>query len=80
MEKYTYTTSGTCSRQILIELDGDIVTKVQFLGGCQGNLQGLAQLAQGRSKQELITTLKGINCQNSTSCPDQLARALETLK
>lgn len=80
MEKHTFTTSGTCSRQIVIELEGDTVTSVQFIGGCPGNLIGLSQLVKGQKVDELITRLKGIVCQNGTSCPDQLARALENLK
>ncbi len=73
----TYRTSGTCSRTINYEVENGIVTKCQFIGGCQGNTQGVARLVIGRKVEEVIALLKGIQCQNGTSCPDQLARALE---
>ncbi len=73
----TYRTSGTCSRAINYEVENGIVTKCQFIGGCQGNTQGVARLVIGRKVEEVIALLKGIQCQNGTSCPDQLARALE---
>ena len=77
---YTYKTHGTCSRAIEIEMDGDVVRKVQFIGGCAGNTQGVARLAQGRNIDEVIGLLKGIQCRNGTSCPDQLATALEEIR
>ena len=77
---YTYKTHGTCSRAIEIEMDGDVVRKVQFIGGCAGNTQGVARLAQGRKIDEVIGLLKGIQCRNGTSCPDQLATALEEIR
>ncbi len=73
----TYRTNGTCSRAINYEVENCIVTKCQFIGGCQGNTQGVARLVIGRKVEEVIALLKGIQCQNGTSCPDQLARALE---
>ena len=73
----TYRTTGTCSRAINFEVENGIVTKCQFIGGCQGNTQGVARLVIGRKVEEVIALLKGIQCQNGTSCPDQLARALE---
>ena len=73
----TYRTSDTCSRAINYEVENGIVTKCQFIGGCQGNTQGVARLVIGRKVEEVIALLKGIQCQNGTSCPDQLARALE---
>ncbi len=73
----TYRTSGTCSRAINYEVENGIVTKCQFIGGCQGNTQGVACLVIGRKVEDVIALLKGIQCQNGTSCPDQLARALE---
>ncbi len=76
--KYTYTTQGVCSRQIEIELNGDIVENVKFLGGCSGNTQGVASLVKGMNAQEAIERLRGIRCgARPTSCPDQLAIALE---
>ena len=77
---YTYKTNGTCSRAIEIETENDIVKNVRFIGGCTGNTQGVARLAVGRKVDDVIALLKGIQCRNGTSCPDQLARALEEIK
>ncbi len=77
---YVYKTRGTCSSAIEIELDGDTVKSVKFINGCRGNTQGVARLAQGMKVDEVIERLKGIPCQGTTSCPDQLARALEEMK
>ena len=77
---FTYKTKGTCSSQIKIETDGDTVTKVQFVNGCRGNTQGVSRLAEGRKIDDVISLLEGIQCQNGTSCPDQLAQALKQLK
>ena len=74
----TYRTSGTCSSAINFEVENGIVTKCQFIGGCRGNTQGVARLVIGKKVEDVIALLKGIQCQNGTSCPDQLARALET--
>lgn len=72
-----YKTSGTCSQQILFDLDGDIVRSVEFIGGCNGNLQGIGKLVEGMKAEDVIKRLKGISCSGRpTSCPDQLARAL----
>ena len=73
----TYRTSGTCSSAINYEVENGIVTKCEFVGGCHGNTQGVARLVVGRKVEDVIATLKGIQCRNGTSCPDQLARALE---
>ena len=74
---YTYATSGTCSKQIDFELDGNIIKKVVFLGGCNGNLKGIAKLVEGMTAEEAIQRLRGICCgSKTTSCPDQLALAL----
>ena len=73
----TYRTSGTCSRAINYEVENGIVTQCQFIGGCRGNTTGVAKLVIGRKVEDVIALLKGIQCQNGTSCPDQLARALE---
>lgn len=77
--KTTYTTFGTCSRFIDIELDGDLVRTVRFVGGCAGNTRAVAALAAGMPAGEVIRRTKGIACRGNTSCPDQLARALEAL-
>lgn len=75
--KYTYKTKGTCSQKITFDLEDGIVRNVEFLGGCSGNTQGLARLAEGRDASELIELLSGIRCGfKPTSCPDQLAKAL----
>lgn len=77
---YTYKTRGVCSRAINIEMEGDIIRKVEFDGGCRGNTQGVARLAENRNIDEVIALCKGIACRGNTSCPDQLATALEQIK
>lgn len=73
-----YTPSGVCSQGIDFELENGIVKNVHFTGGCSGNTQGIAALIQGMSAEEAIRRLKGLRCGfKSTSCPDQLAKALE---
>ena len=81
VKKITYNTRGTCSRNINITVENDIVTEVSFVGGCSGNTQGVASLAVGMHIDDVIAKLKGIKCGfKPTSCPDQLACALETIK
>ena len=76
-----YNTKGTCSKKILIELEDDLITDCKFVGGCPGNTFGVATLVRGMKKDEAIEKLKGIKCgMKSTSCPDQLAKALESDK
>ena len=77
---FQYKTHGTCSQQILIDVDGDTIANVEFIGGCTGNTQGVARLAKGRKIDEVIALCKGIQCRGGTSCPDQLARALEQIQ
>ncbi len=78
---FTYTTKGTCSRQILFDVDGENkLRNVKFIGGCSGNLQGVARLVEGRDIDEVQKTLRGIKCKGNTSCPDQLARAIALYK
>lgn len=73
-----YQTSGVCSQKILFDLDGKTVKNVKFIGGCHGNTQGIAALVDGMDATEVIARLRGIRCGfKSTSCPDQLANALE---
>ena len=75
-----YKTQGTCSSVIDIELKDGVIESVQFTGGCNGNLQGISALVKGMTPQDAISRLKGIRCGfKATSCPDQLARALETM-
>lgn len=74
---FSFTPKGVCSRSIDIELDGDIIKKVLFTGGCNGNLQGISVLLCGMKAEDAIARLKGINCNGKgTSCPDQLSKAL----
>jgi len=75
--RHTYTTKGTCSRQISFDLDGDIVKNVEFIGGCNGNLKAVAALVEGLSIEQIEERVKGIKCGfKSTSCSDQLAIAV----
>lgn len=77
----TYMTKGTCSRQILFDVnENNQVKNVKFIGGCSGNLQAVAKLVDGKDIDEVISTLKGIKCRSNTSCGDQLALALEEYK
>lgn len=76
----SYRTTGTCARNINFEVDGNKVKNVEFVGGCQGNTSGISKLVENMNIDEVITKLKGIQCRNNTSCPDQLARALEAYK
>lgn len=73
----TYMTLGTCSKAINYEVVDGVVTKCEFVGGCPGNTRGVARLVIGRKVEDVIALLKGISCRGNTSCPDQLARALE---
>lgn len=76
-----YKTTGTCSSAINLEVEGDIIKSVSFTGGCNGNLQGISRLVEGMKVEDAISRLKGIRCGfKNTSCPDQLARALESLE
>ncbi len=76
-----YKTSGTCSQLIDFEVEDGIIQSVAFTGGCNGNLKGISALVVGMKVDEAISKLKGIKCGlKSTSCPDQLARALEQYK
>lgn len=76
----SFETYGSCAKQIDFEVENGVVIKVSFVGGCVGNTQALAALVSGMQVAEVIKRLKGIACQGDTSCPDQLARALEQLR
>ncbi len=78
--KTTYAAQGACTRFIDIEVENGIVVEVRFIGGCTGNTGGISSLVQGMPVMDVIQRLKGILCREGTSCPDQLARALETLQ
>lgn len=74
---YSYKTHGVCSKKINFDIKDNKIINVNFEGGCRGNLQGISKLIEGMDVQEAIKRLKGIQCQGDTSCPDQLATALE---
>lgn len=79
--EYVYNTRGTCSAQIIFDIENDIVKNVKFLGGCNGNLKGISKLVEGMSVESVISKLEGITCGfKPTSCPDQLATALKQFK
>ena len=78
---HEYTTRGTCARKILFDVEDGKVHNVQFINGCSGNTQGVSLLADGMPVDEVISRLKGVRCgMKSTSCPDQLAKALKEAK
>lgn len=78
MSVFEYKTTGTCSRQIDVELDGKIIKKVKFYGGCNGNLNGISKLVEGMDMDFVISRFAGNTCgPRPTSCPDQLAKALQ---
>lgn len=76
--QYEYKTRGTCSQRILFNLEDGKVKNVQFIGGCNGNLQGISKLVEGMDVDSVIERIEGIHCgMKPTSCPDQLAKALK---
>ncbi|MCR5692552.1 MAG: TIGR03905 family TSCPD domain-containing protein [Bacilli bacterium] len=84
MKTVHYQPTDVCAREMIITVDGDTIVKIETIGGCQGNRQGVARLCEGRKIDEVISLLEGIKCHGSrtgeTSCPDQLAKALKSLK
>ena len=77
-KRIEYKTSGTCSRMVLVDVEDGVVTDCSFVGGCAGNTAGVAALVKGMKAEDAIKKLKGIRCGfKPTSCPDQLARALQ---
>ncbi len=75
--KYDYKTNGTCSSAISFDIDGNVIRNVKFTGGCNGNLKALSTLVDGMTVEAIEAKLKGITCGwKSTSCSDQLARAV----
>lgn len=75
---YEYKTKGTCSQLISFDIEDGKVSNVQFLGGCNGNLKGIGALVEGMPAEKVIERVDGIRCgMKSTSCPDQLAKALK---
>ncbi len=79
--KITYTPKGVCSRQMIVEAENGVITNVQVIGGCNGNLQGISSLLKGMEVDQAIGRLEGIRCGGKpTSCPDQIACALKQLQ
>jgi len=79
--QYEYKTKGTCSQKILFEIEDGKVRNVNYIGGCHGNLQGISKLVEGMPVDEVIEKVEGIHCgMKTTSCPDQLAKALKEAK
>jgi uncharacterized protein (TIGR03905 family) len=79
--EYRYEPKGVCSYEMIIEIEGDTIKKVTIEGGCAGNTVGVSRLVEGMKINEAISRLKGIPCgSRGTSCPDQLARALEEIE
>lgn len=77
----SYKTSGTCAREIKFKVEDEKITEIEFVSGCPGNLLGIQSLVKGQHIDEVIKKLKGVPCgSKSTSCPDQLALALEEFK
>ena len=73
-----FKTRGTCSRMVIVDVEDNVITDCKFVGGCAGNTQGVAALVKGLTTDEAIAKIKGIKCGfKTTSCPDQLALALE---
>ena len=76
-----YKPTGICPKQINIELDGDIIKSVEFVGGCAGNTAGISSLVKGMHVDDVVSKMEGITCgYKKTSCPDQLAKALKQAK
>ena len=78
---FTYKTKGTCSQLITFDIEDNKVYNVKFLGGCNGNLKGIAKLVEGQDIDDIINRIEGVRCgPKQTSCPDQLAQALKQAK
>lgn len=79
---FTYSTTGTCSRQIVFDVNDtdNTLHNVKFIGGCSGNLQGIGRLVEGKNIDDVEKLLAGIRCRSNTSCPDQLSRAIAAYK
>lgn len=76
--KISYKTKGVCSRFINIDIENGKIEDIEFIGGCEGNLKGICALVKGKTPEYVIELLDGIRCgRKSTSCPDQLAKALK---
>ena len=79
--KYIYEPQGVCSMQMIFDIEGDIIKSLKIIGGCPGNTVGVSRLVEGKKIEDVINLLKGIECGvKGTSCPDQVAKALENYK
>lgn len=79
--EYRYRPEGVCSQEMIFNIENGVITDLKVIGGCHGNLQGIAKLAIGRPIDEVIEKLRGIKCGfKPTSCPDQISKALEQYK
>lgn len=79
--QFEYRTKGTCSQRIIFDVEDNILKNVEFIGGCNGNLKGISSLVEGMNIDDVIAKIEGIQCGfKSTSCPDQLAKALKEAK
>ena len=79
--RYTYRPQGVCSTEMIFDIEGDILKSVEIINGCAGNTRGISRLVEGMKIDEIIKKLKGIPCgRKGTSCPDQLATALQKIK
>lgn len=77
MEKFTYKTKGTCSRELQFEMEGDKIISLNVIGGCAGNLIGISRIVKNKQIAEIVEAFKDVECGNKgTSCPDQIAKAL----
>ncbi len=77
---FTYKTSGTCSSQIDLEIKNGVITYCKFTNGCRGNTEGLARMVIGQNAEEVAKRLEGVLCRGTTSCPDQLSKAIRAYK
>ena len=79
--RYEYKTTDTCSQRISFDIEGNVISNIEFYGGCNGNLKGISSLVEGMDIDDVIARLEGTKCgMKDTSCPDQLARALQKAK
>lgn len=78
MSTFEFTPKGVCSKKMIFEMDGDVIQSLSVIGGCNGNLKGIAALVKGKKAQEIIDCLDGVECGiKGTSCPDQIAQGLK---
>lgn len=77
---FIYKTHGTCSSQIELEIKNGIITYCKFTNGCRGNTEGLSRMVIGQNAEEVASRLEGVPCRGTTSCPDQLSKAIRAYK